>query len=74
MTSTNLCSPIKAGFFEDIAAEIFVQQNVRTTTTKIMKTLFLRNDHTQFLTCFNFNSKFPLFAKKSYIFNNSKIN
>ncbi len=29
---------------------------------------------TTFLTCFNFNSKFPLFAKKSLIFNNLKIN
>ncbi len=35
-------------FFEDSAAEIFVQQNVHNTTTKIMKTLFLRNDHTTF--------------------------
>ncbi len=35
------------------------------TTTKIMKTYFLRNsDHTTFATCFNFNSKFPLYAKK----------
>ncbi len=29
-------------FFEDIVAEIFVQQNVHTTTTKIMKTLFFK--------------------------------
>ncbi len=36
--------------------------------------LNLRNDHTTFLTCFNFDSKFPLFAKKSLIFNNWKIN
>ncbi len=54
---------IKVSFFEDSVAEIFVQQNVHTT--KIMKTLFfLRNDHTTFPACFNFNSKLPLFAKK----------
>ncbi len=32
----------KSVFFEDIAAEIFVQQNVHTTTPKIMKTLFFK--------------------------------
>ncbi len=52
-----------AVFFEDSAAEILVQQNVHNTA-KIMKTIFLRNDHTTFPTCFNFNSKFPLFVKK----------
>ncbi len=58
------------------SAEIFVQQNVHTTTTttKIMKTLFLRNDHTTFLTWFNFNCKFLLFANFFLIFNNFKIN
>ncbi len=29
---------------------------------------------TTFLTCLHFNSKFPLFAKKSVIYNNLKIN
>ncbi len=29
-------------FFEDSVAEIFVQQNVHNTTTKIMKTLFFK--------------------------------
>ncbi len=35
--------PVKVHFFsKDIAAEIFVQQNLHTTTTtKIMKTLFV---------------------------------
>ncbi len=33
----------KSQFFEDIVAEIFVQQNVHTTTTtKIMKTYFFK--------------------------------
>ncbi len=32
---------IKVSFFEDSAAEIFFQQNVHNTTTKIMKTIFL---------------------------------
>ncbi len=51
--------------FEDCAAEIFVQQNVHNTTTKMTKTKKkLRNDHKTFPTCFNFNSKFPLFAEK----------
>ncbi len=59
---------IKVWFFE----EIFVQQNVLLLK---LWNLFLRNDHTTFLTCFNCNSKFPLFAKKIYlIFNNFKIN
>ncbi len=35
---------------------------------------FLRNNHTTFPTCFNLNSKFHLFAKKSVIFTNVKIN
>ncbi len=34
----------KSQFFEDIVAEIFVQQNVHTTT-KIMKTLFKEWPH-----------------------------
>ncbi len=46
----------------DIAAEIFVQQNIHTTT-KIMKTLFFK-EWSQHFECFNFNSKFCLFAKK----------
>ncbi len=44
------------------AAEIFVQQN-ELLLLKLLKLFFLRNDRT-FPTCFNFNSKFPLFAKK----------
>ncbi len=34
----------KSQFFEDSAAEIFVKQNIHTTTTttKIMKTLFFK--------------------------------
>ncbi len=32
----------KSRIFEDIAAEIFVQQNVNNTTTKIMKTCFFK--------------------------------
>ncbi len=47
-------------FFEDSGAEIFVQQNVKNYENLV----FLRNDHTKCPTCFNFNSKFPLFAKK----------
>ncbi len=35
MTTRQNKSP---GFFEDSAAEIFVQHNVHNTTTKIMKT------------------------------------
>ncbi len=43
-----------------------VLQNVHTTTTKIIKTIyFLMNDNTTILPCFNFNSKSPLFAKNS---------
>ncbi len=40
---------------------------------KLWKLYFLRNDHTTFLTWFNFNCKFLLFAK-NFIFNNFKIN
>ncbi len=55
----------KSRFLEDSAAEISIQHNVHNnTTTKIMKTIFLRHDYTTFPTCFNINSKFPLFAKK----------
>ncbi len=52
-------------------------RNVRNTITKIIKTIFfVRNDHKAFLTCFNCNSKFPLFAKKkkSFILNHLQIN
>ncbi len=41
---------------------------------KLWKRFFLRNDYTTFLKFFNFNSKFPLFAKESLIFNSLKIN
>ncbi len=38
---------IKVRLFEDSAAEIFVQQNVHNTTTKIMKTLFFKEFYFQ---------------------------
>ncbi len=46
-----------------------MQHNVHTitTTTKMITT-------TEFLTCFKFNSKFPLFAKKVTFSDNLKIN
>ncbi len=66
---------IKVRFFEDSVAEIFIQQIVHTATIEMMIFFFFteRKSHTRLPTCFNFKSKFPLFAKKSLIFKNVKI-
>uniref|UniRef100_A0A8C2C4K8 Rho/rac guanine nucleotide exchange factor (GEF) 2 n=1 Tax=Cyprinus carpio TaxID=7962 RepID=A0A8C2C4K8_CYPCA len=49
-----------------------VQQNVHSLLLQLLKRkkpYFLRNNHTTFLPCFNFNSKSPVFTKKLSLLN-----
>ncbi len=67
-------------FVSEVSYEVGYETLLRTLQQKYLfsrmyillllkwwKLYFLRNDHTTFLTCFNFNSKFLLFDKKSEI-------
>ncbi len=75
VTSPSTCALVTEVGYETLLRTLqqkYLFNRMYILLLKLWKLNFLRNGHT-FLTCFNFNSKFPLFAKKSLIVNNFKI-